>query len=246
MKLPLIVVCTHHKTGTVWMASIFRAIKRHYKLKLHSGPQAALPPEADIFLQDHSRVDLVSLRARTPSRPVRCVHVIRDPRDVVISGCFYHVGTTEKWANAPRAEFGGKCYRETIAALPDDHAKLVFEMEHTGAKTIRDMLAWNYLDDDVFEAKYEDLIADTTFRTFRPMMEFLGFDGAETDVVLGLVHANSLFGGAKPDPVKAGDHVRSGDARQWPSVFTPELKAEFKRLHPEALQRLGYEAGNAW
>jgi hypothetical protein len=241
---PLIVVCTHHKTGTVWMANIFRAIKRQFKLKLYSGKQGDLPPDTDIFLQDHSKVDLEALRQR--GRPVRCIHVIRDPRDVIISGCFYHVKTTEKWANTPRAEFGGKNYREAIAALPNDHDKLVFEMKHTGKKSIDDMINWNYQDQDVFEARYEDLIDDTEYRVFRPMMEFVGFHGADLDAVLEMVRANSLFGGAQGSTTNAKDHVRSGESRQWPKTFTPALKTAFKELHPEVLQRLGYETTNEW
>jgi hypothetical protein len=241
---PLIVVCTHHKTGTVWMASIFRAIKRQFKLKLHNGKQSELSPDADIFLQDHSKVDLDALRRR--GRPVRCIHIIRDPRDVVISGCFYHVKTTEKWANTPRAEFGGKNYRETIAALPNDHEKLVFEMKHTAMKSITDMINWNYQDQDVFEARYEDLIDDSDFRVFRPMMEFIGFHGADLDTVLEIVRANSLFGGANGATPTGGVHVRSGESRQWPKTFTPELKRAFRELHPEALQRLGYEKNADW
>lgn len=245
MPRPLIVICTHHKTGTVWMADVFRAIKREFKLKLHNGLQQSLSPEADIFLQDHSRVDMIALRGRNPDRPVRCVHIIRDPRDVIISGCFYHVKTTEKWANNPKPEYGGVSYREAIAAQPDDHAKLVFEMQHTGAKTIRDMLAWNYQDKDVLEIKYEDIINDAEFKVFRPMMKFLGFEGAELDRALEIVREHSLFGGAKKD---GGDgvHVRSGESRQWRRTFTPELKAEFRRLHPDVLQRLGYEKGADW
>lgn len=244
MTTPLIVVCTHHKTGTVWMANIFRAIKKQFKRKLHSGQQSGLPPDADIFLQDHSKVDLDALRQR--GRPVRCVHVIRDPRDVVISGCFYHVKTTEKWANAPRPEFGGKNYRETIAALPTDHDKLVFEMKHTGMKSIHDMITWNYQDPDVFEAKYEDLIGDTRFVHFRPMMEFLGFAGADLEAVLEIVRAHSLFGGATAESSKDPVHVRSGESRQWPKTFTPELRQAFKEIHPQALQHLGYETGADW
>jgi hypothetical protein len=244
MTTPLIVVCTHHKTGTVWMADVFRAIKKQFKLKIHSGKQAELPPEADIFLQDHSKVDLQALRDR--GRPVRCVHVIRDPRDVVISGCFYHVKTTEKWANTPKAEFGGKNYRETISALPTDYDKLVFEMKNTGMKSINDMVNWNYKDPDVFEVRYEDLINDADYKVFRPMMRFLGFEGADLETVLQIVHDHSLFGGAKPTTAKDPVHVRSGESRQWPKTFTPELKAAFKEIHPDALQKLGYEKNADW
>lgn len=246
MKAPLIVVCTHHKTGSVWMANIFRAIKAQEKLQLHYKSQADLPAGADIFLQDHSKVDLAALQARFPKRGVRAVHVVRDPRDVVISGCFYHVKTVEKWANNPKKEYGGKSYRQAISALPTDHDKLLFEMDHTGGRTIREMLAWDYESqkERCFEARYEELIVDRDLKLFKPMMEFLGFEGARLESALGFVREHSLFGGAAgSDPA---DHIRSGEGRQWVNVFTPELKAAFKERFPDALQRLGYESKADW
>jgi Sulfotransferase domain len=245
MKQPLIVVCTHHKTGSVWMANIFRAIKRQEKLHLHAKAQVDLPPETDIFLQDHSKVDLKALQTRFPKRGVRAVHVIRDPRDVVISGCFYHVKTVEKWANNPKKDYGGKSYKQAINSLATDHEKLLFEMDHAAGKTIREMLAWDYTQKDLsFEARYEDLIADREMKLFRPMMGFLGFEGERLDMALKFVAELSLFGGAAgSDPA---DHIRSGESRQWVNVFTPELKAAFTERFPGALQRLGYEAGDSW
>lgn len=244
MKPPLIVVCTHHKTGSVWMANIFRAIKRHEKLQLHSKAQAELPPATDIFLQDHSKVDLAALQARFPKRGVRAVHVVRDPRDVIISGAFYHVKTTEKWANNPKKEYGGKSYKQAISALPTDHEKLVFEMDHTGGRTIREMLAWDYQSPLCFEARYEDLITDRELKLFKPLMESLGYEGERLEMALGFVKELSLFGGAAgSDPA---DHIRSGEGRQWVNVFTPELKAAFNERFPDALQRLGYEKSSQW
>jgi hypothetical protein len=245
MKPPLIVVCTHHKTGSVWMANIFRALKRHEKQQLHSKSQAELQPTADIFLQDHSKVDLKALQSRFEQRGVRAVHVIRDPRDVIISGAFYHVKTVEKWANNPKKEYGGKSYRQAISAMPTDHDKLVFEMDHAGGKTIREMLGWDYSQKDLcFEARYEDLIVDRDLKVFTPMFKFLGYDGARLEAALKFVRELSLFGGAAgSDPA---DHIRSGEGRQWVNVFTPELKAAFNERFPDAVQKLGYEAGSHW
>ena len=245
MKSPLIVVCTHHKTGSVWMANIFRAIKRQEKLQLHYKAQVDLPPGTDIFLQDHSKVDLKALQARFAQRGVRAVHVIRDPRDVVISGAFYHVKTVEKWANNPKKEYGGKSYRQAISALPTDHDKLVFEMDHTAGKTIREMEGWDYKQKDVcYEVRYEDIIVDRDLKVFKPMMEFLGYEGERLQMALKHVAEQSLFGGAAgSDPA---NHIRSGEGRQWVKTFTPELKAAFKQRFPTALQRLGYEQTPDW
>lgn len=245
MKPPLIVICTHHKTGSVWMANIFRALKAHEKLQLHYKDQVDLPATADVFLQDHSKVDLKALQSRFPKRGVRALHVIRDPRDVIISGAFYHVKTVEKWANNPKKEYGGKSYKQAISAQPTDHDKLVFEMDHAGGKTIREMLAWDYGQKDMcFEARYEDLIVDRELKVFTPIMRFLGYEDARLDKALACVREQSLFGGAAgSDPA---DHIRSGEGRQWVGMFTPALKAAFKQRFPDALQRLGYEAGADW
>ena len=47
-----ILIGTHHKTGTVWLESIFREICRSHNLKFYTGEQDSLPAQFDVFLQD--------------------------------------------------------------------------------------------------------------------------------------------------------------------------------------------------
>ncbi|HSI56674.1 MAG TPA: sulfotransferase domain-containing protein [Ideonella sp.] len=240
----LMVFCTHHKTGTVWMLGIIRALRRKFSFQVVKAEQADVTEETDIFFQNHSQINMEVLRETFPGRKIRAVHIIRDPRDVLISGCFYHVKTTERWANVPQPRYNGLTYREAIGAQPTDHDKLVFEMDGAARSGIRDMVGWHYGDPDVFEARYEELIGDKEFEVFRPMMQFFGFEGKELKRVLRIVERKSLFGGASAKPGSV--HVRSGESRQWPKIFTPELKQEFKNRFPDELQRLGYEKDDNW
>lgn len=236
---PLVAVCTHHKTGTVWMAIVFGIIARECGLAFSKERQADLPARLDIWLDNHSRIDLPAMRARAAAegRPLRVLHLIRDPRDVIISGAHYHTRTDEAWANRPRPRFGQRSYRETISALPSEHERLLFEMAEAGGETIRAMLAWRYGEPEVFEARYEELIVDRELVRFDAILRFLGFEGAELKTALAIVERKSLFGG-----LDAPAHVRSGQPGQWRRQFTPALAAAFEQRFPGAAERLGYAA----
>ena len=55
----------------------------------------------------------------------RFLHIIRDPRDVLLSGMRYHriapLGN-EKFLREKRDEWGGKNYQDHLNALPDDRS----------------------------------------------------------------------------------------------------------------------------
>lgn len=230
-----ILVGTHHKTGTVWMGQIFRKICWEFGLEYFSGRQEDLPPGFDVFFQDHSGFDLTRIQGE-----YRGLHVIRDPRDVIVSGCFYHQRAAEKWLHVRREEFGGFSYQERLNSFPSLDEQLIFEMQHS--RTIRDMLAWSYSNPNIFEARYEDLILDRNLMQFHRIFDFLGFPGEMIPQALKIAYESSLFSGK----VRTSSHVRSGDGGQWRKYFKPEHKAKFCELFGDALTRLGYEADDAW
>jgi len=231
-----ILVGTHHRTGTMWIGGIFRRIARDLALEFFSGSQEDLPPNFDIFFQNHSIFDL----ARLPVA-YRGVHVIRDPRDVIVSGCFYHQKATEAWLHVKRSEFGGWTYQQKIASLPSVDDQLMFEMEHHG-DAIRDMVAWSYTNPNFLEVRYEDLRVDTGLTLFRQIFAFLGFPAEVIPRLLQIAYAGSLFSGN----IRNSVHVRSGDAGQWRRYFKPAHRVRFLELFGDALIRLGYEQDDDW
>ena len=57
----LIVHCGHHRCGTVWFHRIFKALAERLALTYHRGQQSGLTDGADLFFQDHSRIDQTTL-----------------------------------------------------------------------------------------------------------------------------------------------------------------------------------------
>ncbi len=232
-----ILVGTHHKTGTAWLFRIFEKVSRVLGLECHNDYENAPGPTAQVILHNHSRFGELLLRSG-----FRGVHMIRDPRDRIVSGCFYHQKAREPWLHIKRDEFGGLTYQEKINSFGSAEDRLLFEMEHSGRVGIEEMAAWDYDDPRFMELKYEDLLQDHDLKLFHDMFTFVGFPGRVIPVALRIAYDGSLFSGK----VRQSTHVRSGASSQWRSHFTARHAARFVELFPGALARLGYEADDSW
>jgi hypothetical protein len=240
-----VVVATHHKTGTVWMATVFKAISKglgasfidfwsHYdRLDQLLKPPFVLLNHDSMFLQ-HS-----DILARGD---VRTLHLIRDPRDVLISAMHYHKTSTEPWLQQPAPGHHGIGYQQKLTSLTSTFEQYLFEMENASHDIIEDMLDWQYDRANCFEVRYEDLRLDESMALWSQIASFLGFDDGELALCKDCFWQHSLFGGANVNR----RHARSGDVAQWKREFTPELARAFVERFPDALQLLGYESDDRW
>lgn len=234
-----VLIGTHHKCGTLWLKKIFSAVCTHLSLVMHHGERGFLSRGFDVLFDDHSTFKFPAFLGR-----YRGLHLIRDPRDVIISGAFYHERcTSEPWLLERTTRLRGRSYQQALTDLPSLEEKLRFEMRHCSGQTIRDMLAWNYANQRFYEAKYEDLIEDVELRRFREIFAFLRFPESEMEELLRIAYDNSLFSGKLS---ASTEHIRSGRPRQWHSYFTKSLHHEFLDLFGDALVRLGYEQDDQW
>jgi hypothetical protein len=242
------IIATHHKTGTVWMASIFRELAEQLALSFiefnpQNGPIAPPAARAPGIVQDqHSR--WFELNA-PPEQLVsdRIFHLIRDPRDVIISGMHYHRVSKEPWLHQPDENFGGLTYQQKLNSFSGDGARYLFEMSQL--KAIGRMLAWPRGRADCFECRYEDLIADRSGDVFRQAVRHLGFDETQSAIALKIYREKHIFREEGREGISVG-HVRSGAARQWPAIFDHALATAFIDRFGNALVRLGYETDNSW
>lgn len=232
-----VLVGTHHKTGTVWMKNIFSQSCSKLKLNFFNGKIEQSPSDFDVLLQEHSQFTLDSIDTE-----YKGLHIIRDPRDIVISGCFYHQKAHEKWLHIPQDKFGGLTYQEKIKSYDTLEDKILFEMENSSLWNIQSIVNWNYTNPAFIEVKYEDLIADVDLLLFHQIFTFLGFSGQFVPEMLKIAYSNSLFSGNLRKTV----HVRAGKEKQWEKYFTPKHKAKFLELYDDALIKLGYENNNDW
>jgi hypothetical protein len=171
--------------------------------------------------------------------------MIRDPRDLVVSGYFFHLWTDEPWAHRPRPDYGGRSYQQYLKDLDRDTG-LAAEIERIGP-SIRRMLAWNYADPRFLELKYEEVMTDEQ-AAFRRIFRHYGFsDGAvETAAAIAGQHSFTSVTGRKVGHKAEHSHLRSGQSGQWHEVLTPAHRAHFKELYGNAVVALGYDRDNDW
>jgi len=240
------VIATHHKTGTVWMRDVFRGISHDLKINFiyltRKSPQkkAKLLPPA-VVLNDHADFSAMPWLIDGPDQ--RILHVVRDPRDVLISAMHYHRVAQESWLHVSRKTFGGLSYQQKLNSLPDDRSRYLFELKHSAGRTIGKMCSWNYGAKNCFECRYEDLATDFEMKLFTQIVCHLGFAPDELEICRANFWKNSLFGQRE-----AGEspHVRRGAPRQWSDVFDRELAMRFLHQFGSALVTLGYEPDDTW
>jgi hypothetical protein len=246
----ILCVGTHHKTGTIWMQQVFKALAAALDLPKFSMWKRAvkrLPTEGRVLGTNWDSAFPATLMERDD---VLFLHIIRDPRDVLLSGARYHEtapARKEDWLHEPRAEFGGQTYQQKLLSIADPDERILFEMEHKHAETLQQMLAWDYDNPNSIEWRYEDLIADTNCTLFRDALTRFGLAPDQIEAGAKAFWDNSLFGGmaAQRNAAVAG-HVSSGAARQWPGKMSDRVARAYCDRFGDALIKLGYEKDTNW
>lgn len=230
----LVVHACHHKAGTVWFRNILLDIADQYGLRFDHADHRGTPrPRTDLFLQDHSKVD------RDALPPFRGSHVVRDPRDIVVSAYHYHLWTEEPWAHVPKEIFGGRSYQEELKRLPPDEG-LLLEIEHTGF-TIEDMRAWDYDDPRFLEVRFEELLADE-MPTFEQIFRHWGFSDDAVAESLAAAERHTFIKAKSRESGDGPSHLRKGGGRgEWRELFDDRHHARIQDLCGDLLVRMGYE-----
>lgn len=215
----LIIHGCHHKVGTNWFINIFTKIAKRYDLNFKVNKY---DEDADILLDDHSNFNFDELPPFVGS------HIIRDPRDMIVSAYFYHLTSDELWLSEPRHRYNGLSYQAYITSL-DKHYGLMAEIKRASYGII-DMMNWDFDNPNIIEVRYEDLI--TNEQLFRKIFQHYGF---EDDLI-----EESM------DIVKDCIIDNPGLPGKWRKHFDTEHKQYFIELLGDCLIKLGYEINNDW
>ncbi|MEX2400249.1 MAG: sulfotransferase domain-containing protein [Rhodothermales bacterium] len=214
----------------------------------------------------HSLVDLDSVE-----RHFTAIHLVRDPRDVIVSGYLYHKRCNEPWCRntdfdwsdplnypiVPRSQdhrplewkknylnsLNGRSYQENLRSLAQEDG-LLFEMDHYASWTIRQMESWDYSRPDTLELKFEDIMTDFE-ASFASMFAHVGFNKIQTDFASSVAITEDISRMTDKE-IMMNNHISARSTSKWSRYFTPKLKDEFKARFPDTLQRLGYETSTDW
>jgi hypothetical protein len=163
----------HHKCGTAWINRIiaevcfrlplnFRIVHRPADWMEYGTLEALINRESTKFLS-FTNADQTSLPQREPRKSF---HVIRDPRDIVVSAYFSHRYShpTKEWPELAD-------HRRQLQSMSKLEG-LFREMEFS-AHELRQIESWDYMKNNCLERKFEDIIASPK-NSFREIFRFLG------------------------------------------------------------------------
>jgi len=258
---PQAIVFSYHKSGTSLLLHVMEKVGKRLGLTLvnHFGLVDRLDPEPDIVLLPHSL-----LRARI-DWPYRAIRMIRDPRDIWVSGYLYHRHCDEEWctntdmdamppilwprvdhAFAHRSEdwkrsylerLGGKSYQQHLLDRSRDEG-LEFELDGYTGCTIAAMRDWAANGAEALDVKLEDVMAD--------------FDGSMSRIFghFGFTHAQALAAleVAGTEDVRRMDdatiatrpQIHSRTISKWRDILSAEQIAGFEASHGDLIRELGY------
>lgn len=252
-----LIVGTHHKTGTVWMRNILKQIGQRCNFHFTRYPKSLKNLEAVYTTAKNKNSALLRVtensKIREEDLSSSVVHLVRDPRDVLVSATHYHQKSTENFLHRPWGTLTkGKNYKDYLCSLPTFEDKLLFEMNAYSRRVFGDMQSWPYDPNRFVEVKYEDIISDANMAAFSKIFDRAGFEPEERDAALDIVWQNSIFGGLadenkkKAVRVEGTNHIRSGASGQWQNEFTPRVAEEFAKLYQPLLEKYGYEQDDSW
>jgi len=249
----LLGLVTHHKCGTVWMQQVVAGLKRllgYPIVGLWSDKQRSnIPETGPAFLVNWNGWLPADLWQR---KDFAVLHLTRDPRDVLLSGCQYHHVAHKKgeaFLHTPREDLGGKTYQTHLRDIDSYQDNLLFEMREKHAVTVAEMLQFPKDKQAIYELRYEALINDTELGEIRAAFQHWNLDGKATEEALDVFWKTSLFGdfesfNARPPRVRS--HVFSGTANHWQKEMPKAVGKIYAQEFGDALIELGYETDSTW
>lgn len=250
-KRPVLLHCSYHKCMTVYTKRVFRALFNR-TLFFYGGRYRHFRSNIKDFYANLERYRALSLSNCVPDLnrlgDFRMTRFIRDPRDLIVSGYFYHCRCNEKWTLLPdpRDEDlqevngcipvglrSGESYSDFLKRVPLEEgliAELQFRKHHFDS-----MMAWPVNDARIRVLRYENVLGQEK-KAFRQMFEFYGL--SEATIRIGLFFAERY---AVKSSGKAHRHVRNPEVGQWQKYFTESVSSYLDECYPDLISHQGYK-----
>lgn len=262
----------HHRCATLWTAAIVRAMCRELGITVAQEDRYEKLPDGlganDFLIHLNATQGIVEQLA---NRPYKAFHVIRDPRDILVSSYF-----SDKYSHPVyRKEF--EQFRDTLNNMEFDEG-LALELERRTAE-FEALANWNYSNPHAHETRYEVLTVKPA-EEFGKILKFLGIPSYEAGaaplmdraklslnkglrrVKLGGLKVNGIprefldsviekqafqkLAGRSKGQEDQKSHYRKGVAGDWVNYLHGANKDQFKQRWGQLLVDLGYEKNLDW
>lgn len=246
-----LVHCSYHKCLTVYFKRVFSNIYNRPG-RLLSGYKHFMS-WIDAFHEelDNYTVASINNHALDLSRlgdDVRITRFVRDPRDLVVSGYFYHKNNPERWCNivnpthkdfsivngvVPDDMGPGQTYTSYLQGLSKENgliAEIDFRHRH-----FESMRQWPESDPRIRIYRYEDILGNER-KIFHDIFCHYGISFPRR--ALGTITAERFSANRQ---VKTAKHIRNPASGQWREHFTDRVNDYFDRRYADILSRYGYD-----
>ena len=239
----------YHKCLSEYSKKVYRRTCKSWLL-----PEASFRHyyhRADVFYSDCANQTIASISGQGLDldrfADIKVVRFIRDPRDLLVSGYFYHKRGAEHWCALENpTDIDWKMVNGAVPdALPPNTsltaylnqipledgllAELEFRRFHYDS-----MLAWPESDPRVRLFRYEDILGNET-AVYNSIFDFFGFSLPVR--LVGKHYAKKFRAGARSSNKK---HIRNPSSGQWRQYFTPKVHQLFNERYSRLLVRYGY------
>lgn len=246
---PKLIHCSYHKNLTVYFKRVMHAM--YNRILFTSKGYHHFHSSLERFYEEHDQYRISSINNHLLDLDrlgdFRITRFVRDPRDLVISGYFYHKRSAEKWCDVvgPDPQEWTALNKKLPEAMPSDMsyaqylqnlsleegliAEIEFRERHFDA-----MLNWPEDEKRIKVFRYEDILGNET-ETFRQIIEHYGLSHMEKWLAGKLAYRYSASNR------KGSKHIRNPKSNQWKEHFTPKVNAYFEERHHALLTRYGYD-----
>jgi hypothetical protein len=251
MAEPNLVHCAYHKCLTVYYKRVMDAVFNRC-LTWSRGYRHFNSHLADFYdgFRD-LRVASINNRVLDLERlgRFRISRFVRDPRDLLVSGYFYHRRGAEPWAElegpterdwyfangvVPEGMRGQRVSFAAYLRSLSEEEGLLAELEFRRAH-FESMAAWPASHPDIRTFRYEEIV-NREASVMREIFDFYGLSAIERGIGRYFAGRYSLR------RLPADTHVRNPASGQWRQHFTPRLRRSFNDEWAGLVKQLGYPA----
>lgn len=155
------------------------------------------------------------------------IHVVRDGRDIAVSGWYHNLRITPNWAGEKFENID--TFAEVVA---HDWSRSIDAAKRFSEKNPNAIL----------EVRYEDLLSDPAAQVERIFL-FLGVDASQTVIKTCCRAASfeSLSGGRQAGVEDRSSHFRKATKEQWREELSEQTLSKFQSIAGAQLRMHGYE-----
>lgn len=254
----------YHKAMTVFFRKVFSDVaskygwhQKHHRSRINDFyediEKYRKSGTTSIISINNKKIDLDSLPTYIGT------HIVRDPRDLLVSSYRYHLWCSEKWIKKPMdqarrdllclEELGlteqakGKSYQELLNSVSKIEG---YKLELNSRRpAFQQMFDWNYANPRILEIRYENIFGNEE-EIFAKIFTHYGLPVSEVNQLRTIVNKHSFKSLKQKQATGKQQHAEVGSPSQWKTYLPLEIQQEFQKKYGKLLIKLGYEKNDSW